>query len=200
MRKTSQLMRFGVSMENDLLEKFDSLCAARGYKNRSEAIRDMVRDVLIENELRDENSARSRHPDSRIQPPSAGIGRETDRISAPPSQRNHFDRARPFEPHLCLEILLLRGKAKEIKKVADGLIATKGVQHGKLVMTTVGPRKPLIFRNHSFHNSLCRRSPRTLSRFHTCRQAARTWIGKTAGFAETAPPRCAGRRSSGQER
>jgi hypothetical protein len=41
-------------------------------------------------------------------------------------------------PHLCMEVLLLRGKAKEIKRVADGLIATKGVQHGKLVLTIVG--------------------------------------------------------------
>jgi CopG family nickel-responsive transcriptional regulator len=40
--------------------------------------------------------------------------------------------------HLCLEVLIMRGKAKELRKVADGLIAAKGVQHGKLVLTTAG--------------------------------------------------------------
>ena len=56
MTKSGQLMRFGVSMEDDLLEKFDSLCAARGYRNRSEAIRDMARNLLIENALQEEST------------------------------------------------------------------------------------------------------------------------------------------------
>jgi CopG family transcriptional regulator, nickel-responsive regulator len=139
MRKSSQLMRFGVSMEDDLLEKFDSVCAERGYKNRSEAIRDMIRDVLIENELQDEN-ARSvgtltlvyNHHQRELE----------ERLTA--NQHHHLNVIVTtvhlhLTPHLCLEVLLLRGKAKQIKKIADGLIATKGVQHGKLVMTTVGP-------------------------------------------------------------
>ena len=56
MSRSSRLRRFGVSMEDDLLEKFDSLCAAKGYQTRSEAIRDMIRDVLIENELQNETA------------------------------------------------------------------------------------------------------------------------------------------------
>jgi len=137
MSESSRLMRFGVSMEDNLLAKFDELCAARGYKNRSEAIRDMTRNVLIENELQDENAQ--------------GVGTLT--LVYNHHQRELEEKLTEYQhhhlnaiitgvhvhltPHLCLEVLLLRGKAREIKKIADGLIATKGVRHGKLVMTAV---------------------------------------------------------------
>ncbi len=137
MPKTSRLIRFGVSMEKELLDQFDSLCSARGYENRSEAIRDMVRNLLIENKLKEENTE--------------GVGTLT--LVYNHHQRELEEKLTEYQhhhlnvivssvhlhltAHLCLEVLLLRGKAKEIKKVADGLIATKGVQHGKLVMTTM---------------------------------------------------------------
>ncbi len=138
MLKSSELMRFGVSMEEDLLEKFDALCAARGYRNRSEAIRDMVRNLLIERALQEESTE--------------GVGTLTliynhhqrelaEKLTN--YQHNHLNEIIStvhvhLSRHLCLEVLILRGKAKEIRTVADGLIATKGVQHGKLVLTTVG--------------------------------------------------------------
>jgi CopG family nickel-responsive transcriptional regulator len=138
MPKPSRLLRFGVSMENDLLERFDSVCAARGYRNRSEAIRDMVRDLLIENELREGSSE--------------GVGTLT--LVYDHHQRELEEKLTSYQhdnlnaiisavhvhlsPHLCLEVLILRGKATEIRRIADGLIATKGVQHGKLVMTAAG--------------------------------------------------------------
>jgi CopG family transcriptional regulator, nickel-responsive regulator len=138
MPKTNQLIRFGVSMEKDLLGEFDSLCTTKGYENRSEAIRDMVRNLLIENKLKEQNTE--------------GVGTLT--LVYNHHQRELEEKLTEYQhhhlntiistvhihlnPHLCLEVLLLRGRAKEIKIVADGLIATKGVQHGKLVMTTVG--------------------------------------------------------------
>jgi CopG family nickel-responsive transcriptional regulator len=138
MLKSGELMRFGVSMEDDLLEKFDALCAARGYRNRSEAIRDMVRNLLIENALQEESTE--------------GVGTLTlvynhhqreleEKLTN--YQHDHLNEIIStvhvhLSRHLCLEVLILRGKAKEIRKVADGLIATKGVQHGKLVLTTAG--------------------------------------------------------------
>jgi CopG family transcriptional regulator, nickel-responsive regulator len=56
MSKNNRLIRFGVSMEKTLLGEFDALCAGRGYVNRSEAIRDMVRNLLVENALRAESA------------------------------------------------------------------------------------------------------------------------------------------------
>jgi CopG family transcriptional regulator, nickel-responsive regulator len=137
MRKSSRLIRFGVSMEQNLLGEFDGLCTAKGYGNRSEAIRDMVRNLLIENKLKEENTE--------------GVGTLT--LVYNHHQRELEEKLTEYQhhhmhaiistvhvhltSHLCLEVLLLRGKAKEIKKVADGLIATKGVQHGRLVLTAV---------------------------------------------------------------
>lgn len=138
MLKSSELMRFGVSMENDLLEKFDALCAARGYRNRSEAIRDMVRNLLIENALQEESTEGAgtltlvyNHHQRELEEKLTNY--QHDHLNEIISTVHvHLSR------HLCLEVLILRGKAKEIRKVADGLIATKGVQHGKLVLTTAG--------------------------------------------------------------
>jgi len=136
MRKSSELIRFGVSMEKGLLAEFDSLAHGKGYANRSEAIRDMVRDLLIEKKLREENTE--------------GVGTLT--LVYNHHQRELEEKLTNYQhdhlqvivstvhvhlsQHLCLEVLILRGKTKEIRKVADGLIATKGVQHGKLVLTT----------------------------------------------------------------
>jgi CopG family transcriptional regulator, nickel-responsive regulator len=138
MPKANQLIRFGVSMEKGLLDKFDALCASKGYETRSEAIRDMARNLLVESEIKEENAE--------------GVGTLTLVYSH--HQRELEEKLTEYQhhhlneiistihvhltQHLCLEVLLLRGKPKEIKKVADGLIATKGVQHGKLVITTVG--------------------------------------------------------------
>ena len=138
MPKKNRLIRFGVSMDQALLAEFDSLCADNGYENRSEAIRDMVRNLLIENKLKEENTE--------------GVGTLT--LVYNHHQRELEEKLTEYQHHhmntiistvhvhlthhLCLEVLLLRGKAKEIKKVADGLIATKGVQHGRLALTAVG--------------------------------------------------------------
>jgi CopG family nickel-responsive transcriptional regulator len=138
MRKSTGLVRFGVSMEKGLLEEFDSLAHAKGYENRSEAIRDMVRDLLIEKKLGAENTE--------------GVGtltlvynhhqRELEE-KLTDYQHDHLESVVStvhvhLSQHLCLEVLILRGKTREIRKIADGLIATKGVQHGKLVLTTAG--------------------------------------------------------------
>jgi CopG family nickel-responsive transcriptional regulator len=136
MRKSRRLSRFGVSMEQELLDEFDSLCAAKGYGSRSEAIRDIIRGVLIERELREQNTE--------------GVGTLT--LVYNHHQHELEEKLTDYQHHhlnviistvhihlsqqLCLEVLILRGKTKVIKKVADGLIATKGVKHGKLVLTT----------------------------------------------------------------
>jgi len=56
MGKSDPLIRFGVSMEQSLLKEFDALCSQKGYTNRSEAIRDMARNMMIENELGNDNT------------------------------------------------------------------------------------------------------------------------------------------------
>ncbi len=140
MGKSDPLIRFGVSMEQSLLKEFDAICAEKKYATRSEAIRDMIRNLLIEKELENENSE--------------GVGtltlvynhhqRELEEKLTDYQHRHlhsiistlHIHLSR----HLCLEVMLLKGQAKNIKAIADGLVATKGVKHGKLVMTATGKR------------------------------------------------------------
>jgi CopG family nickel-responsive transcriptional regulator len=132
----SDLKRFGVSMEKELLKRFDVLCSRKGYTTRSEAIRDMVRDLLIEEEKQLENASvvgtvtvvYDHHQRELEEKLTAYQHQFLDTIVS--ALHVHLD------SRLCLEVLILRGKAKGVKQIADGLIATKGVKHGKLVLTS----------------------------------------------------------------
>ena len=134
--KSSGLTRFGVSMEEGLLKRFDALCSRKGYSSRSEAIRDMVRDFLVEEEMQ--------HGDAKVVGTVTVVydhhHRELEEKLT--DYQHHFLDAIVstlhvhLDAHLCLEVLVLRGRARDVKNIADGLIATKGVKHGKLVLTT----------------------------------------------------------------
>ena len=135
----SGLKRFGVSMEDKLLKRFDVLCSRKGYASRSEAIRDMVRDRLIEEEKQLGNAnvvgtvtvVYDHHQRELEEKLTSYQHQFLDAIVS--ALHVHLD------AHLCLEVLILRGKAKKVKQIADVLIATKGVKHGKLVLTSKDP-------------------------------------------------------------
>jgi CopG family transcriptional regulator, nickel-responsive regulator len=132
------LRRFGVSMPADLVNQLDDLVSAKGYANRSLAIADMVRDELVEYRGKKGNHIIAGtitlvydHHKRNIQSLLTSIQHDhgEDIIS---TLHVHLDH------HNCLEILAVRGKASKIRKLADKLIAAKGVKHGKLTMTTTG--------------------------------------------------------------
>ena len=131
-------VRFGVSMDSGLLKQFDKYITEKGYANRSEAIRDLIRNNLVEKEW------------------EVGTGETVGTITI---IYNHHKRELPdtltsiqhkyhtamistlhvhLDAHNCLEVLVVKGKAREIKIIADRLIGTKGVKHGKLTTTTLG--------------------------------------------------------------
>ncbi len=134
----SDITRFGISMDNKLLNRFDKLISEQGYSNRSEAFRDLVRDRLVKEEWESEEletvgtitiiyDHHKRELAERI------IDHQHHRHDSIISTMHvHLD------IHNCLEVLAVKGKAKDIKKIADELISTKGVKHGKLVMTSTG--------------------------------------------------------------
>jgi CopG family nickel-responsive transcriptional regulator len=133
----AKLARFGVSMDEDLLRKFDILIDQRRYANRSEAIRDLIRDHLVEQEW-DEN----RDTVGTITIVYSHDVRELlDKLL---DLQHHYQKSIRsslhihLDEHNCLEVLVVRGRSGEVKKIADILIATKGVKHGKLTMTTTG--------------------------------------------------------------
>lgn len=132
------IVRIGVSLGKALLSAFDGLCRKRGYTNRSEAIRDLIRNELVRTEWTEDN---------RTTVGALCIVYEHDRreISKRLTHVQHEHRSLVIstlhvhlDEHNCLEVLILRGKAKNLRAFSDGLISTKGVKHGDLVMATTG--------------------------------------------------------------
>jgi CopG family transcriptional regulator, nickel-responsive regulator len=134
----ADLVRFGVSIPDDLLDKFDVLIAEQGYTNRSEAIRDLIRSRFVEDEW--SRSAEDvvgtvtvvyNHEQSELAQKLTEIQhRKHDLIIS--SVHVHLDQ------HNCLEVLIMRGAPAEVKKAGELLISTRGVKHGKITMTTTG--------------------------------------------------------------
>ena len=132
------VVRFGVAMDNKLLDKFDQLILKKGYKNRSEAIRDLVRDNLVEEEWKFGNK-------ETVGTVTIVYSHHVRELTDILTELQHHYRTEiiscmhvHLDAHNCLEVLAVKGKPTRVKKIADMLIATKGVKHGKLVMTTTG--------------------------------------------------------------
>ena len=130
----SELVRFGVAMDNDLLDRFDALFARRGYATRSEALRDLVRGALVEAHLEADGPAVAtltlvydhhvRELSERLTEMQHDLGEHV--VS---TLHVHLD-----HDH-CMEVIVMRGPAALLQHAADGILATKGVQHGRLVLT-----------------------------------------------------------------
>ena len=132
------ISRFGVSIDSKLLESFDKLIDKKGYTNRSEAIRDLIREQLVENEWQEGNQDTV----GAITLVYSHDQRELhDKLTELQHQKYHFIVSNlhiHLDKHNCLEVLIVKGKSKGIQKIADLLIGTRGVKHGKLTMTTRG--------------------------------------------------------------
>jgi len=130
-----KITRFGVSIEPDLLKKFDKIIKKEGYTNRSEAIRDLVRRDLIREENKDPN-AESIGTLTMIYDHHTGnltnklLDLQHDHTKEILSTTHiHIDHDN------CLEVLVLKGKTGKIQKLADNIKSLKGIKHGELVIT-----------------------------------------------------------------
>jgi CopG family nickel-responsive transcriptional regulator len=134
----SSLSRIGVAIDSDLLGQFDALLEQRGYTNRSEAFRDLIRDELVEKAWES--------PDSQV------VGTVTlvydhhvrmlnEKLTGIQHDHHHSILS-TLHVHLdhdnCLEVLVVRGKSAAVRNIADTLIGTRGVKHGRLTITTSG--------------------------------------------------------------
>ena len=132
-----ELIRFGVSISSGLLDKFDELIETKGYVNRSEAIRDLIRDYLVEHEWEKDAETMGAvtlvydHHMRELTESLTALQHDFH-SSVISSMHVHVDE------HNCLEVIVIRGKGSKVKEIADRLISTKGVKHGKLTMTTTG--------------------------------------------------------------
>ncbi len=133
------VVRFSVSMDEELLARFDDLVARRGSgMNRSETVRDLVRDALVDVEWED--------PGEEIVGTitmvfNHGSSDLSDRLDA--LQHAYHDKIVSamhvhLDAHNCLEVLVVRGASADVRTIANLLLGTKGVKHGKLVTTTTG--------------------------------------------------------------
>ncbi len=133
-----KLIRFGVSIEPNLIKRFDRLIGERGYTNRSEALRDLMRRELVAEEWRLGN----RHTVGTLTILYDHSSKEVDRDLTRIQHDEHEHIVSSLHVHLdqerCLEVVVLRGKARTIKHLADVLLSSRGVKHGHLVMTTRG--------------------------------------------------------------
>ena len=134
----SETTRFGVSMDARLLREFDAYCRKRGYANRSEAIRDRIRDVLVE----DFGTEAGQHVAGTL---TLVYDHHTSdlsqRLTAAQHDAHHLILS-TLHVHLdhdnCLEVLALRGESGAIRTFAERMLAVKGVKHGKFVLTATG--------------------------------------------------------------
>ena len=134
------LERIGISLDDDLLRQFDRLIAHKGYVNRSEAIRDLIRESLVQREWAESAGREEKvavvtlvydHDSASLAQKLAHIQHENHRavVSA---LHVHLD------PHNCLEVLVLRGRARDVVTMGDGLVSTKGVKYGRVIPATTG--------------------------------------------------------------
>ncbi len=142
MSKKEGVTRFSVSAEKSLMRQFDHLRKKQGYKNRSLAVAAMMRDRLVEDRQAGEDYDAAGtvtlvydHHASHIQQTLTELQHDfTGMIVS--TLHVHLDH------HNCLEVIVLKSKASAIKKLADRLIGTRGVKHGKLSLTSTGKDLP----------------------------------------------------------
>jgi len=132
----SDIIRFGVSIDQDLLESFDRLIAERGYATRSEALRDLIRETLIQQKI-------------EMQTETEALGSLTlvydhharNLLNEMGELQHDFHQTILSVMHIhvshddCMEIIALRGKVAEIVALSNNLLSLKGIKNGKLFLT-----------------------------------------------------------------
>lgn len=133
----ADITRTGVSIEQDLLDKFDKVIARRGYANRSEALRDLIRDMLVAEEVSSNKAV--------VATLSMVYDHQRPELSKKLTQAQHEHHGNVLAAthvHLdendCFEVVIMKGRAREVKHLAEHLLSMRGVKHGKLVMTSTG--------------------------------------------------------------
>jgi CopG family transcriptional regulator, nickel-responsive regulator len=147
----SELSRIGVAIDADLLEEFDRLIGERGYASRSEAFRDMVRDALI-------NQAAASDATPVVGTITLVYDHHqrllSDRLTAA-QHEFHDAMLSTLHVHLdhdnCLEVVVVRGPAGHVRRVADTLTSMKGVKHGRLTLTSGEPASSQAARRRRGH-------------------------------------------------
>ncbi len=135
--KTKDLARVAISLDKGLMERFDRSIGEKGCTNRSEAVRDLIRDYLVEREWEADQEV--------VGTISLVYNHHTRELSDTLTELQHhfYDSIISnlhvhLDAHNCMEVMVVRGKSSMVRNIADRLIGTRGVVHGKLTMATTG--------------------------------------------------------------
>ena len=131
-----ELVRFGVSMDARLLDVLDGLVERRGYGNRSEAVRDLIRAEHVRDTWQKGNQAVVGTLTLVYDHHVPEIGDRLTRLQHDHGGLVHSTMHVHLSHQMCLEVVVLRGRASKVRALADRLIAARGVKHGRLVATT----------------------------------------------------------------
>ena len=131
------LVRTGLSLERELLERFDTAINRRGYQKRSEAIRDLIRQHLVEEAVEDNKVI--------VGTLTMVYDHHQPNLSAKLIEAQHAAASKVLaathvhlDHHHCLEVVILKGRSGEVKTLADRILSLRGVKHGQLTVTTTG--------------------------------------------------------------
>jgi CopG family nickel-responsive transcriptional regulator len=145
-----QLSRTGVSLDEDLLKEFDRLITKRGYQNRSEAFRDLIREALLTESI----DSNKRVVGTLTLVYDHHVPNLFQKLTETQHAAGTMDLAAThvhLDHHYCLEVILMKGRSKDIQGIADRMLALRGVELGKLVLTNSG--KDLKSRAHTYSHS-----------------------------------------------
>jgi CopG family transcriptional regulator, nickel-responsive regulator len=133
----AHLVRTGISLESDLLERFDRVIHKKGYQNRSEAIRDLVRDYAVEEDVEENRTV--------VGTLTMVYDHHRPKLSEQLIEAQHEAQSKVLaathvhlDHHNCLEVIIMKGRSSEVRRIADQILSLRGVKHGKLVLTTQG--------------------------------------------------------------
>ena len=146
------LVRFGVSIEGELLERFDQQLKQKGYTNRSEAIRDLIRDRIVKEEWGSNEET--------VGTITIVYDHHTRELMGHLTHLQHSFKGEiksvlhiHLDHHNCLEVLVVQGKGYLLKAFADTLASTRGVKYGTLAMATTGKLIPTKAGHHEHLHS-----------------------------------------------
>jgi len=142
----SQLSRAGVSLDEDLLKEFDRLITKRGYQNRSEAFRDLIREALLTESIHSNKPAVGTLTlvyDHHVPNLSEKLTETQHSAGAMVLAATHVH----LDHHYCLEVIIMKGRSNDIQGIADRMLALRGVELGKLILTNSG--SALKGKNHT---------------------------------------------------
>jgi CopG family transcriptional regulator, nickel-responsive regulator len=133
----AELVRTGISLERELLECFDRAIRKKRYQNRSEAIRDLVRDYAVEEDIEENRTV--------VGSLTVVYDHHRPKLSEQLIEVQHHSHGKVIAAthvHLddrnCLEVIIMKGRSSEVRLIADRILSLRGVKHGKLVLTTQG--------------------------------------------------------------